>query len=87
MKGNDLFSLQQIGDVYLLVPLREKTFQRERILPTNQVGALLWKTLQQECSEEALVAAVLEEYDICRETALTDIRSFLASLEKAGALV
>jgi len=86
MKGNPAFSLQSIGDVYLLVPLREEIFQKGRVIPTNEVGALLWKTLGEECTEEILADTLLQEYEISRETALSDIHLFLATLEKAGAL-
>ncbi len=87
MKGNPAFSLRSIGDVYLLVPLKDEIFQKEKIIPTNEVGALLWKTLQEECTEETLCHAVSEEYEITRETALADIRQFLKTLKKAGALL
>lgn len=87
MRGNPAFSLQSIGDVYLLVPLQDEIFQKDRVIPTNEVGALLWNTLREESTEEKLADAVAGEYEIPRETALSDIRLFLASLEKAGALL
>ena len=87
MKGNSAFSLQNIGDVYLLVPLQEEIFQKERIIPTNETGALLWRTLQEECTEEALVETILQEYETERDTALSDVRNFLRVLEEEGALI
>ena len=87
MKGNSAFSLQNIGDVYLLVPLREEAFQKERIIPTNETGALLWRTLQEECTEEALAEAILQEYETEQEVALADVRNFLQALEEGGALI
>ena len=85
MKSNPAFSLRSIGDVYLLVPLQDETFQKEKIIPTNAVGALLWKAMQ--CTEEMLSHAVSAEYEISREDALKDIRLFLKELQKAGALL
>ena len=87
MRGNPAFSLQSIGDVYLLVPLQDEIFQKDRVIPTNEVGALLWNTLREESTEEKLADTVAGEYEIPRETALSDIRLFLASLEKTGALL
>lgn len=87
MKSNPAFSLRSIGDVYLLVPLQDETFQKEKIIPTNEVGALLWKAMQEECTEEMLSHAVSAEYEISREDALKDIRLFLKELQKAGALL
>ncbi|MCI8339429.1 MAG: PqqD family protein [Lachnospiraceae bacterium] len=87
MKSNPAFSLQSIGDVYLLVPLHNEIFQKENIIPTNEVGALLWKNLQEECTEEKLSRMVSAEYDIAEKDALKDIRLFLKKLKKAGALL
>ena len=87
MKGNPVFSLQNIGDIYLLVPLREENFQKEQIIPTNEAGALLWKVLQEECTEETLVEAILQEYQVERDIALADVEHFLQALEEGGVLI
>lgn len=87
MRGNSLFSLQSIGDVYMLVPLQDEKFHIERILSTNEVGALLWNMLKNDCTEDTLADAVVDEYEISRETALSDIRNFLESLKKIDALI
>lgn len=86
MKINDEFSLQSVGDIYLLVPLQTETFQKDRIFPTNEIGAYLWHILENECTEEELLNALDREYDIDRETALKDIRNFLNTLKSIGAL-
>lgn len=86
MKNNPAFSLRKIGDVYLLVPLSSQTYHRDNVFSTNEIGALLWNTLNNDCTEDTLLNIVLREYHIDRETALKDIRSFLTSLHKIGAL-
>lgn len=87
MKGNPAFSLQNIGDVYLLVPLQEEAFQKERIISINETGVLLWRTLREECTEEDLADAILQEYEIDHETALRDVRSFLQILANIDAFI
>lgn len=87
MKANPAFSLQNVGDVYLLVPLQEETFQKERILSINETGVLLWRTLREECTEEELADAILQQYETDRETALEDVRSFLQILANIDALI
>ena len=53
----------------------------------SESGLLLWKKLQAECTEEALVEALLAEYEVERETAQADVQAFLEQLDKAGLLI
>lgn len=87
MKANPVFSLQNIGDIYLLVPLGEDTFQKERVIPISETGALLWQSLQEECTEEALAEALLQEYQVDGQIAAADVEMFLRTLEQGGALI
>lgn len=86
MKNNPAFSLRRIGDVYLLVSLSSGTYHRENVFSTNEIGALLWNTLNKDCTEDTLLDIILNKYHIDRETAWKDLRSFLTSLERIGAL-
>ena len=48
------------------------------------MGAFLWGKLQQDVELEQLVDAVLDEYDIDKETATHDAEEFVENLKKAG---
>ena len=53
----------------------------------SESGAFLWKALEEDTTEDALVDALLTEYDVDRETAVSDVQDFLESLSERGMLV
>ena len=56
------------------------------VMSLNGSGGLLWDALALGADREALIAKVLETYDIDRATAETDVDSFVETLRKAGVL-
>ena len=52
----------------------------------NEVSAFIWTQLQQETTEDAVLDAILNEFDVDRETAAKDLRSLLASFAEMGLL-
>ncbi len=87
MKANPDFTLRTIGDISLIVSLTAPVFRREQMITTNESGVLLWEALKDECTEAELLGVLQSVYEIDRETALSDIGSFLSSLRRAGALL
>ena len=57
---------------------------RSRInrLELNEAGSFLFQRIPNVDSEESLVNAVLDEYDVDRETAAQDVKEFLARLRE-----
>ena len=88
MTANKDFSLRNIGDVHLLVPLKDP-FQKERIITINEPGTLLWKRLleKQECTCEELADILVTTYEIDKDTALADTNAFLSSLKARDAVI
>lgn len=72
---------RQIAGETFLVPLGKTVYQNNGLFFLTDVGAFLWDRLAQAQSEEGLVTAVLEEYDIDEATARADIREFLEKLK------
>ena len=87
MRVNNHMLLRQIAGENVLIPVGEMINTFHGIMSLNGSGLLLWQTLQHDCSEEELVAAVLEAYDVDAETAAKDVREFLVQLEQANVLV
>lgn len=79
--------LREIAGEYLLIPTGETALKIHGMVTLSESGLLLWKKLQEECTEESLVEALLEAYEVDRETAQEDVREFLQQLEKAGLLM
>ena len=81
MKVKSGFILREIAGEYIIVPTGRAAIDFNGLITVNEVGRFLWDELQKEISEEELVARVLDEYEIDRETALADVKEFLGTLK------
>ena len=52
----------------------------------NEVSAFIWAQLQQETTEDAVLDAILEEFDVDLEIAVKDLESLLDSFAEMGLL-
>lgn len=74
------FILRQIAGDYVILPTGKTTLEFNGMITVNEQGAFLWEQLCKGTTREALVDAVLAEYDIDRETACADVDEFLQIL-------
>ena len=86
MKIQGELILREIAGENILIPVGETALHVKGMISLTESGALLWKRLQAECTEDDLVQAVLEEYDVDRETAVADVTSFLDQLRALNLL-
>lgn len=86
MKLKYEFSVREIMDDYILVPVGESALEFSGMVTTTEVGAFLCDLLREETNRGALLAALLEEYDVDEVTAGADLDEFLASMDRAGLL-
>lgn len=56
------------------------------MLTLNDTGVFFWNLLKKNTTKEAMLEAVLKEYDVDREIASADIDEFLAKLNEKGIL-
>ena len=82
MKIKDGYLLRQVAGSYIIVAVSDKAADFDGIVTLNEVGAFLWKQLEQGASEASLLASMLAEYDVDEATAKADLDKFL---EKAKA--
>ena len=87
MKIKNGFMLKKVGGQNVVVALGVASRSFNGIIRLNDTGVFLWQKLQQETSEEQLLAALTAEYDIGEEQAKSDIAEFVAALRKATLLV
>lgn len=86
MKIVDGFILKSIADTNIVVPVGSNSVTFNAIISLNESGAFLWKQLETEKSENELLTAMLDEYDVDEATAKTDINEFLNSMRQANLL-
>ncbi|MGN1064459.1 MAG: PqqD family protein [Thermoguttaceae bacterium] len=86
MKLDKNFVLRRVVDNAVLVPFGQKMIDFNGMISLNKVGAFLAEKLQEETTLDALVAAVVEKYDVDAETATADVSRFLDELRANKAL-
>lgn len=86
MKIRDGFVLKQVADATIVVPSGKASLDFNGMITLNDTGAFLWKLLESETDEEAMVRAMLAEYDVGEEKAKAGIRKFVERLSQEGLL-
>lgn len=84
MKIKDGFILRKMGGqaVVVSVGAASKTFNG--MIKLNETGELLWNKMSKDVSEEELIQALLEEYDVSKEMAKQDVSAFIETLKTPG---
>ena len=79
--------LREIAGEHLLIPVGQTALKVHGMITLSESGLLLWNKLQEECTEEDLVNALLAEYEVDRETAEADVKAFVGQMQKVGILL
>lgn len=85
MKIKDGFILRQVASQNVVLPAG-KELNLNMMITLNDTGAFLWEHLQTETDEDALVAALLKEYDVDEDTARSCVRQFVKKVDDNGFL-
>ncbi len=85
-KIKDGFIIRKIGNQIIAVPTGKMTSEIHGMISLSESGELLWNALKCGAEIETLADILTENYDVERETALTDAESFVEGLKKQGAL-
>ena len=81
MRIKDGYILHEIAGNYVVIGVLQNVVNMNGLTTVNEVGALLWKKLEEGATEEELLAAVLAEYEVDAQTAAKDIKDFLDKLD------
>ena len=76
--------LRKIADVHVVVPTGESNIDFNGIITLNDTAAFLFQQLLLETTKAALLAKLLEEYEVDEKKAQVDIDTFCAQLEEAN---
>lgn len=74
--------LREIAGDYALIPVGDTVIKNNGLFSLSETGARIWELLPQADSAEQLVDALLEEYDVDRETLSSDVDEFLEQLRQ-----
>jgi len=87
MRANPEFVARTIADELVLVPIGSAALACDGLITCNELGAFIWKKLEEGFDEPAILADILEEYEVEEETARADMSKFLGRLRELGAII
>lgn len=85
MKLKDGFLLRTVAGENVVLPTGSE-LDLNMMITLNETGRFLWELLGSETTEDALVCALLAEYDVDRETAVRCVAEFVKKLDANGFL-
>jgi hypothetical protein len=68
----------------ILVPIRGKLADMQRIFTLNDVGAYIWSHLNGSKDLEDICQGIETDFDVSREQAEKDLKEFISELLEAG---
>lgn len=85
MKLKPGFMLRKVVDTWVVVPLGERLVDFNGILTLTETAATIWDCLAASdgADRDGLLARMLDEYDVDRDTAARDLDAFLESLRQS----
>lgn len=87
LKEPERWQLRHAAGSWWLLDMEQGPEDWRPPLSLNQAGAEIWDHLQQGMGEEAVAEQMSRRYQIDRESALADVRDFLAGLEAQGVVI
>ncbi len=85
MQLKEGFILRTVAGETVAVPTGAQ-LQTNMMITLNETGKFLWERLEKGTDEEALVAALLGEYDVDEQTARKHVALFVGKLNENGFL-
>lgn len=80
------FVLREIAGDIIVIPTGEAARRLSGVITLNECGKFLFELLRSEQTKDSLVNALLDEYEIDRDTASRDVDAFIERLSKHGFL-
>lgn len=87
LKANKEMVLREIAGEHILVPTGSAAMTFQGMITLNDAGLLIWQKMQEECTEEELVEAVMQEYEVEEEVAKADVKAFLTKMKDVDVLL
>ena len=84
MKIKENFVLRNIADEYIVMPTGSSIADFDGAVVLNEVSAFIFEKLCNPLSKEDLVVALLDEYEVDKETAAEDVDNLISKFEDMG---
>ena len=73
---------RKTGNEYVLVPITNNIADMNSVYTLNETGAFIWEKIDGKRDLEEIIGALIEEYDIDRSSAESDVFSFIENMSK-----
>ncbi|MCR1821750.1 PqqD family protein [Terrisporobacter muris] len=83
MKLKKEFMLREIVGETILIPVGESNNHFNGIITINEIGRFIWQNYESSKDEEDLLSKILDEYEVKKEIAKSDLDEFLGKLREA----
>ena len=87
MKRNTNFILREIAGENILVATGEAAQIFNGMITLNDVASFIWKNIDECKTVDKLIASILDEFDIDKETAKKDVENFTTQLIRIGMVI
>lgn len=84
MKIREGYLLRQVAGSSIIVAVGDQAVNFDGIKTLNETGVFLWKQIDDGKTEEEIVKALMDEYEVDEETAENDVREFVKLLINNG---
>ncbi len=81
------FIIREVAGEVIAIPTGEATRRLSGMVALNSTGRFLFELLQHETTEADLVNALLNQYEVDRNSAEADVSDFISLLNEHGFLV
>jgi hypothetical protein len=72
------FVQRQLGEETVLVPISQTGVDVQNIYTLNETAAMVWKLLENKCTEEDIIAAIEQEYTADLDVIRKDVQDLIA---------
>lgn len=86
MRIKNGYLVREIAGNHIVVPIGERAIEFKGIMTLNEVGSLIWRSLEKNMSKDEILKLILDEYEIDEATANSDLEEFLETIRESGAL-
>lgn len=84
MKIKEGFVLRNMGGQPVVVSVGSASKVFNGMIKLNETGEFLWTQMLEGATEESLVEALLNKYDVPKELAIQDVKNFIETLKTPG---
>ena len=84
MKVKEGFMLKKMGNQAVVVAVGTASKVFNGMIKLNESGEMMWNLLVDGATEDDLLEAVLEAYEVDPQLAIKDVEKFIETLKKPG---